>query len=84
MIRLPDDPGRDDTLKGLAEAASAFSEFVNSVVTAIADGKVTENVEIYHDWGLTPSSFGEDADGELYVCKHEPEGAAGILKIVAK
>jgi glucose/arabinose dehydrogenase len=45
------------------------------------NGKVTENVELYHDWGLTPSSFGEDASGELYVCAHEP---GVVYRIVAK
>lgn len=33
----------DDTLKGLAEAARAFSDFVGTVATAIADAKVTAN-----------------------------------------
>ncbi len=44
VIVLPEiAEGQDDTLKGLAEAASAFSQFVNSVAMAVADGKVTAN-----------------------------------------
>ena len=45
------------------------------------NGKITSNVELYHDWGLTPSSFGEDAAGELYICAHEP---GVIYRIVGK
>jgi len=35
------------------------------------NGKAVENKLVYHDWGLAPSSFGEDRAGELYVCAHE-------------
>jgi hypothetical protein len=36
-------PGQDDTFKGLAEAAKAFSDFVGSVATSVADGVVSAN-----------------------------------------
>src|SRR5262245_645343 len=37
----------------------------------VDDGKAVDNKIVYHDWGLAPSSFGQDGDGEIYVCAHE-------------
>jgi glucose/arabinose dehydrogenase len=45
------------------------------------NGKAEENVQLFQDWGLAPSAFGEDQDGELFVLAHE---RGVVLRIVPK
>lgn len=53
VVMLPSSAGGDDTFKGLAEAAKAFSLFVGSVADAVADGSVTANELREVDRGLS-------------------------------
>ncbi|WP_432797980.1 PQQ-dependent sugar dehydrogenase [Poriferisphaera sp. WC338] len=63
------------------EGAYVFADFATSHVWALwvnrKTGKVTKHTRLGH--GYNPASFGEDAEGEVYICAY---GDGGIFKFV--
>jgi glucose/arabinose dehydrogenase len=60
-----------------------YGDYASGRIWALkyVDGKAVQNSVVYHDWALTPSSFGEDGHHELYICAHE---RGMIFRLAAK